>query len=160
MAASTPSNSTLASPWDIVSVIGKCDASRPTQMWHFKNTTSPVQNLLYLEQCDATNPNQRWNFPGSAGNASSFLQNVGTGQCVDSSLQWDPGMLGACKASTSSQQWTLQTNSNHTVSGAGACLDVYDFSVSVTRREPAALGLTRMLRRLPCCFVCVAGPRR
>lgn len=125
-----PKNSTLgATPWDIVATVAQCQEGKPTQRWFFKNESSPQQNLLYLQPCDATNVNQKWSFPGSSGAASSLLKNVGTGQCVDSSLNYDPGMLGTCNAASSSQQWVLQTGSNHTVSGSPVhCLDVYMFS--------------------------------
>lgn len=128
VASITPSNTTLTAPFDIVATIATCNASKPTQEWHFRNMTSPTRNLLYLTACDASDLFQTWSFAGSNG-TPSHLVNLGTGQCIDSSGQFDPGMLLPCDNSTTSQQWSCNATSNHVQSGSPRhCLDVYDFS--------------------------------
>ena len=128
-----PQNNTLGvTSWDGNTVLAKCDPSRPTQSWRFKNLTQPNQprNLLYLTTCNAADPFQQWSFGGAGGVTASTLLNKGANLCVDANAQVDPAKLVACNPSAPSQNWILQPGSAHIIVPAtkSQCLDVYNFA--------------------------------
>lgn len=122
-----PRNTSIADNGaDSVAIIAACNASRPTQIWRFANQSGGPPDLLYLQPCNATSQQQQWVFSGSGG-VPGPLQNAGTGQCVDASVQFDPGMLVSCSGSQA-QQWVWNTSSLHVASvNPYHCLDVFDF---------------------------------
>lgn len=123
VAVQIPQNNQLGSTeLDSVAVIAKCDSSRATQKWYWKEANLS-RTSLYIQPCNSSDPWQQWEF------ADGLMRNVGQNLCVDSSGPSDPAGLKTCDTKSATQQWSLQSSSGHIENTqSNLCLDVYDFS--------------------------------
>ena len=122
VASTSPANATLTAPWDSIAVASRCDATRPTQAWHWVNESDigPPITLFQLP-CAPADPAQQWSF------ASGTLRNIGSGLCIDAALSPPgcstlPAKVAPCNASSPSQRWTLLPQGQ--IAQGGECMDI------------------------------------
>ena len=125
VSSQAPRNATLGGPMDNIAVIARCDASRPTQTWFWKNATQPVRDELFVVPCAAGDAFQTWQFVPAGASGHTALKNAGSGMCV-TTAQFDPGLVAPC-ADVAEQWWARDAASGHVANG-GHCLDVYMFT--------------------------------
>lgn len=128
MAVYPPANTSIGGPHDTIAVVAPCDASRPTQTWHYKNFSSSERNELYLVPCASGDAWQQWDFVSSGPDSVTTLRNRGAGLCVDARAQFDPGLVVPCDPTSTSQQWSRNATTGHVSTSSGNCLDVFMFT--------------------------------
>lgn len=112
---------TTSLPGGAFAVFAHCNTSRPTQAWTISQPAAVTRSFLYLVKCNVSDVWQQWTFQAGGG-----LLNVGSGECVDSSISVDPGAVSNCVSGKASQAWTYDIASGHIATPSHACLDVYN----------------------------------
>ncbi len=112
---------TTALPGGAFAVFAQCNTSRPTQAWSISQPAALTRSFLYLVKCNASDIWQQWTFQAGGG-----LLNIGSGECVDSSVSIDPGEVATCVPGKISQAWSYDVTSGHIETPSHACLDVFN----------------------------------
>lgn len=124
VAVQTPANVSLGGIMDNIAVVRTCNASIPTQTWHWVNASRPVGDVLSMTPCDAGNRMQSWSLP--TGSTGVLVQNNGNGLCVVGSNS-NPAQLTTCVALSVNQNFALQSDGHLYSAADNVCLDVVNF---------------------------------